>query len=92
MADIPRFFVMVFARTVANRVRVVAVIKAISERHATSLASHFTGAEEGAIALSRLINSCQEGQDARVVSWFGGAAPESSNVWAVGGCRAARAC
>jgi hypothetical protein len=76
MAYVPQFFVVVFSRTKAKKIRAEAAIKAFSERHAKSLASHFAGEEQGAIALSR------RGDNINVVGQFGGAVANNSYVWA----------
>jgi hypothetical protein len=67
MADVPRFFVVVFSRTEGKKIRAEAAIRAFSERHARFLASHFAGEKLGAVALSR------RGNNFNVVAQFGGA-------------------
>ena len=75
MVDFPEFFVVVFSRSEANKIRTEAGIKALSERHARILASHFAGKEEAALALSR------RGDEINVVGQFGGAVTD--DAWAL---------
>src|ERR1700730_5517505 len=53
MAGIPNFFVVAFSRTEASELRAEIAIKALNEHHAASLASHFAGEGQGAIAFSQ---------------------------------------
>ena len=82
MADVRQFFVVVFSRTEANRIRTDAAIKALSEPQATWVASHFAEEEEGAIVLSRS-ESVRPGKGAnvRIRARFGGAVPVGSSIW-----------
>jgi len=53
MAGIPNFFVVAFSRTEASELRAEIAMKAFNEHHAASLASHFAGEGQGAIAFSQ---------------------------------------
>jgi hypothetical protein len=75
MADLPQFFVVVFSRTKAKGIRIEAAIKAVGERHAKLLVSHFSEEEQGAVALAR------RGSNINVVAQFGGVA--ANDAWAV---------
>jgi hypothetical protein len=80
MAEAHQFFVVVFSRTEAKRIRTEAVIKALSEQHATWVASHFVGEGEGAIVLSRS-ESVPPGMGTDKILARFGAVPDESNVW-----------
>ena len=75
MADVPQFFVVVFSRTKAKGICIETAIKAVGERHAKLIASHFSGEAQGAVALSR------NGGNINVVAQFGGAA--ANDAWAI---------
>jgi hypothetical protein len=82
MPDVPQFFVIVFSRIEANRIRAEAAISAPSEQNAVWLASHFTGKAEGAIAVSRSESAApQKRARVKVLARFGEALPIGSNVW-----------
>jgi hypothetical protein len=53
MGNIPPFFVVVFSRTEAGELRAEAAMKALSEQHAASLASHLAGERRGAVVFSQ---------------------------------------
>jgi hypothetical protein len=84
MPDALQYFVIIFSRIEANRIRAEAAIRASSEQHATWLASHFTGMEQGAVALSRSDRAPpQKGADVKILCRFGGALPTGSSVLAL---------
>jgi hypothetical protein len=83
MPDALQYFVIIFSRIEANRIRAEAAISASSEQHATWLASHFTGMEQGAVALSRSDRaSPQKGADVKILCRCGEALPTGSNILA----------
>ena len=86
MAGIPHFFVVVFSRTETNELRTEVVMKAHSERHAASLASHFSDEGQGAIAFSRSEDpSIAERGTVEILARFGDVLPYDPHFWALGG-------
>jgi hypothetical protein len=83
MAAAHQFFVVVFSRTTTSRIRPEAIMSALSQGHATWVASHFDQQQEGAIVLSRT-ESLLSGKGAKVMiqARFGGAVPPQSRIWA----------
>ncbi len=85
MADFPQFFVVVFSRTEANEIQIGAAMRALNERHAASLGSHFVGDGQGAIAFSRSGDrSVARGENVKILAQFGDALPDGPNIWAPG--------
>jgi hypothetical protein len=84
MAEAREVFVVVFSRTTTSRIRPEAIISALSQGHATWVASHFDQQQEGAIVLSRS-ESVLPGKRAKVIiqARFGGAVPPQSRIWAL---------
>jgi hypothetical protein len=72
MTDIPLFFVVAFSRIEVSELRAEVAIKALSEKHAASLASHFVGERRGAVAFSQTVDvSTAETGDAKILTRFG---------------------
>ncbi|SEF01807.1 hypothetical protein SAMN05519104_7791 [Rhizobiales bacterium GAS188] len=89
MADISIFFVVAFSRTEASELRAEAAIKARSKQHAVSLASHFAGEGQGAVAFSQMGESATAGGNAKILARFGDVPNDRallrqfSSVWAL---------
>jgi hypothetical protein len=81
MSEARQFFAIVFSRTETNGVRTDGVIRALSEAQALWIASHFTGEDEGAVALSHS-KSAPRGDAGRirVLDRFGPAIPFESDL------------
>jgi hypothetical protein len=86
MADFPQFFVVVFSRTGANEIQIEAAMKALSEQHATSLASLFAGDGQGAVACSQSGDpAVAGGYNVQILARFGDVLPDSPTFWALRG-------
>ncbi len=68
MTDDPLFFVLVFSSEDAGENRIEVAVKALSEQHVISLASHFAEDGRGAIAISQ---SGDQGDNVEIVARFG---------------------
>jgi hypothetical protein len=79
MPDVLQFFVITFSRTEASEIQTNVVFSASSEQDAMSVASHFTGQDEGAIALLRS-GGAQKNATISVLAQFGGALPINSDA------------
>jgi hypothetical protein len=78
MADILLFFVMVFSRGEAGELRAEAAIKARDKKHAASLASHYVGDRQGAIAMSHKGNFATAAEGAEIFARFGDVPDDSA--------------
>jgi hypothetical protein len=84
MTDFPQFYVVVFSRAEASEIRIEATMTALSERHAASLASHFAGDGQGAIAFSQSGDpSVGGGKNVKVLARLGDVLPHGPIFWAL---------
>ena len=79
-----RFFVIVFSGAEAGKIRPEAIMKALSEPHATSLAWRFGNQGQRVIAFSCLGGlAASETRNAEILARFGDAMPDDPNFWAL---------
>jgi hypothetical protein len=79
-----RFFVVVFSGAEASKIRPDAIMKALSEPHATSLARRFGGQGQGVIAFSCLGGlAASETRNTEILARFGDVLPDDPNFWAL---------